>query len=731
MWGAAGDYLWPTNASKHLTSSFCEFRPRHFHAAIDIKTWNRTGYRIFAIDDGYIYRIRVSANGYGKALYVKLKDGNIAVYAHLERFTPEIEKFADQLRIRRQQYVLDYFPDRSAFPVRKGQVIGYTGETGIGVPHLHFEIRDPQNRPMNPLRFYPGEVEDTIPPRARFLAVVPVKVNTFINFEPDTLIIPLPPGNTIELSEPLYLSGPAYLAIRAYDMGNRVHNKFGLYEAELVVNQVSAFHVRYDRFSFSHTQLVLLDKNYSLWRKGWGKFQNLFRHPANVLPVYPNTPLTGGILDERLLNDGENTIEIRLRDFHQNETVIRGKIIFHRKLQVQVKPRGLVQKNLLLSVRSPQPLTWIEVRETEAAGTVADPARYVLDDVQRIVHDFWYFLSIPLKTNPEIPELKVIPYYGAQSPGLPVYLNPRLQRSADPEKKTTGGGWVPRIVFRGNQLGIKVPIHLVFRLVESDIFRERAIYPLREEALVVLSVEDFFRISQLPVDEFPSLVAELQQWHLVVPGKAQRVASSDGQLEIRFEGESIYDTLLCRIQQVASDETMAVAPPYRMVAPVYDVQPFDQPLRRVAEIGYQLPDSLRGARGLGVYYWDRKKGWLFLPTRMEGNTLRGRITSLEKFTLIQDTIPPVLRVLSVVRNDSVLMARQPVFFEIYDEMAGIYKERQITVRADGRWVLFEYDPEEKFIRVDPAHVPASTRRLEVSVEDNVGNRAVHRFVLQW
>ncbi|NOX38845.1 MAG: M23 family metallopeptidase [Calditrichaeota bacterium] len=726
----AGDYLWPTNASKHLTSSFCEFRPRHFHAAIDIKTWNRTGYKIFAIDDGYIYRIRVSANGYGKALYVKLKDGNIAVYAHLERFIPEIEAFADRLRMKRQQYVLDYFPEPSAFPVQKGQVIGYTGETGIGVPHLHFEIRDPQNRPMNPLRFYPGEVEDTIPPRARFLAVIPLKVRTFINFEPDTLIIPLHAGKTIELSEPLYLSGPAYLAIRAYDMGNGVHNKFGLYEAELLVNQVPAFHVRYDRFSYSHTHLVELDKNFSLWRKGWGKFQNLFRHPANVLPVYPDTPPEGGILDERLLNDGENTVEIRLRDFHQNETVIRGTIIFHRNLQVQVETRGVVQKKLLLSVRSPQPLTWIEIREPAASGKVSDPAQYVLDDVQKIASDFWYFLSIPLKTNPEIPELKVIPYYTAQSPGLPVYLNPQLEDPVDPEDQTTRSSVTPRIVFRGNQLGIKVPIHLVPRLLESDIFRAIPIYPLREEALMVLSVEDFFRISQLPVDEFPFLVAELQQWHPVVPGKVQRVASSNGQLEIRFESESVYDTLFCRIQQIVPDETVAVASPYRMLAPVYDVQPFDQPFRRGAEMGFRVPDSLRGVKGLGAYYWDRKKGWLFLPTRWEGNTLRARITSLEKFTLIQDTIPPVFRVLSAVRNDSLLNARRPLFFEVYDEMAGIYKEKQITVRADGRWVLFEYDPEEKFIRVDPRHLPSGARHLEVFVVDNVGNRSVHRFVLQ-
>ena len=32
------------------------------------------------------------------------------------------------------------------FPVLRGQRIAYTGSTGIGPPHLHFELRDPRAR---------------------------------------------------------------------------------------------------------------------------------------------------------------------------------------------------------------------------------------------------------------------------------------------------------------------------------------------------------------------------------------------------------------------------------------------------------------------------------------------------------------------------------------------------------------------------------------------------------
>ena len=136
----AQEYRWPTDASNYMTSSFCEFRPRHYHAAIDIKTWQKSGYKIFAVQDAYVYRLRISASGYGKAVYIKLRDGNIAVYAHLSGFSPALQAYADSIRIARQNNILDIFPDPGRFRVRRGDYLGNTGATGIGVPHLHFEI---------------------------------------------------------------------------------------------------------------------------------------------------------------------------------------------------------------------------------------------------------------------------------------------------------------------------------------------------------------------------------------------------------------------------------------------------------------------------------------------------------------------------------------------------------------------------------------------------------------
>ena len=148
------DYIWPTNASNYLTSSFCEYRPGHYHSAIDIKTWNEEGFPIYAISDASIYKIRVSPFGYGKVIYLLLDDGNYAVYAHLQKFNSELEKKVRSIQLANKRYTLNWMPD--SLRVKQGDLLGFTGQTGIGSPHLHFEIWR-AGEPIDPLALVAGE----------------------------------------------------------------------------------------------------------------------------------------------------------------------------------------------------------------------------------------------------------------------------------------------------------------------------------------------------------------------------------------------------------------------------------------------------------------------------------------------------------------------------------------------------------------------------------------------
>src|SRR5690606_28481034 len=109
------------------------------------------GIPIYAAADGYVSRIKIAHFGYGKALYIQHSNGYSTVYAHLQSYAGAIADYIKEKQYQRESYEIEVFPEADKLPVKKGDLIAYTGNTGgSGGPHLHFEIRDNASRPMNP-----------------------------------------------------------------------------------------------------------------------------------------------------------------------------------------------------------------------------------------------------------------------------------------------------------------------------------------------------------------------------------------------------------------------------------------------------------------------------------------------------------------------------------------------------------------------------------------------------
>ena len=104
------DYLWPTNTSNSITTLFGEKRSRRFHAGIDVRTFGKIGDKIFAVESGYISRIKISSDGYGKAIYLQLNDGNTALYAHLDRYNDFIENIVSKQYF--SKYICQAIPEQ-------------------------------------------------------------------------------------------------------------------------------------------------------------------------------------------------------------------------------------------------------------------------------------------------------------------------------------------------------------------------------------------------------------------------------------------------------------------------------------------------------------------------------------------------------------------------------------------------------------------------------------------
>ncbi|MEA3287945.1 MAG: M23 family metallopeptidase [Candidatus Marinimicrobia bacterium] len=301
----AQNYKWPIRASQSLSATFCEYRSGHLHAGIDIKTWGEMEVPCLAIADGYIERILIGYKGYGRGLFLRLNDGNVAVYGHLEIFTPILERsiLAEQLEQDRYSVRLKFAPDQ--YPVKAGQVIGYSGTSGTEHPHLHFEIRDTLNQAVNPQLLYPG-IKDTQPPILDEILLLPATPESRVNGSHFPVIIDLQHPD-----EKVHITGPFQTAVNAHDRANGTYNKYNIYQAEILVNDSLIYKRLFDQVPMRHSGLV--DQVYPGIRgkRGW-RFMSMFA--SDSLSLFAPEHLDG-----RIIPRGISSLEIRVKDIKGNQ----------------------------------------------------------------------------------------------------------------------------------------------------------------------------------------------------------------------------------------------------------------------------------------------------------------------------------------------------------------------------------------------------------------------------
>jgi hypothetical protein len=315
-------YLWPTDASPYLTSTFGETRSAHFHAGLDIKTWGREGYKVFASKSGKIIRMAITSQGYGRVLYMQHEDSTYTVYAHLQRFIPELQSHIDSVRLLNNQFEIDLDTKSSDFYFNQGELIGYTGSTGVGPPHLHFEIRDKSNRPINAL-LTDLEIEDTIPPKVSAILAIPMSDSTIIDGSkyPQLFYPSEKNDGTFDLGI-ISASGPIAIAINEYDQAENVTNRYTSYEFTLESKEGIHFYSKHDSFDFEDAGTMFIDRipAHGAYRRS---FQTLFQEGSASVPFYGSN-INQGIL---IPNEDSTDYRIVVNDIYGNETEIQFKLI--------------------------------------------------------------------------------------------------------------------------------------------------------------------------------------------------------------------------------------------------------------------------------------------------------------------------------------------------------------------------------------------------------------------
>lgn len=131
----------PLDPPLTLNGGFGDYRRGHFHAGLDLGTGRRVGKPVRAPESGWVERVRSSGAGYGRSLYLRTRDGRTLQLGHLDAFAPAIDRTVRAAQDSTGQYEQDLWPEPETLAVRAGETVAWSGESGAGGPHLHFEIR--------------------------------------------------------------------------------------------------------------------------------------------------------------------------------------------------------------------------------------------------------------------------------------------------------------------------------------------------------------------------------------------------------------------------------------------------------------------------------------------------------------------------------------------------------------------------------------------------------------
>ncbi|SHG19150.1 M23 family metallopeptidase [Flagellimonas flava] len=301
-----------------LAGTFGELRSNHFHSGIDIKTQRRQGLPVLAIADGTVTRIKVSLWGYGKALYVAHPNGYTSVYAHLKKFSPEIEEYIKKLQYKKQSYEVETFPDYGELKVTKGSTIAYSGNTGgSSGPHLHFEIRSSvTEKPTNPL-LYGYEVRDATNPTLLGLYGYPLSDDALINRSAKKIQLNYtkqPDGSF--LADKVTAIGTIGFGFNSFDRQDMAANKNGVYAVKQKVNGKVVSEYDFDTFSFGETRYINTLIDYAHFGKYRQRIQKCFKENHNHLSIYGTLQNNGKVT----VKEGMSyNIELLISDIEQNE----------------------------------------------------------------------------------------------------------------------------------------------------------------------------------------------------------------------------------------------------------------------------------------------------------------------------------------------------------------------------------------------------------------------------
>lgn len=704
----AGPLLYPLQEQQAVSGNFGQYRHDHPHGGVDLWTFLRIGTPVVATDNGAVYLIKVSSNGYGRAIYQRLSDGRTAVYGHLSGFAPKLDGPVREAQQAAGSYAVHVDLERRPITVTRGEVLGYAGDTGTDVPHLHFEVRDINGNAVNPM-LAGLVVTDTRPPVLAALHLEALTPDAWVDGGKADGYLPFQrQADGSYTARMVTVSGGVGLSAWAYDTIDSTTRRLAPYELTLLVDGQERFRHRFARFNYADKLISRLSYHRGLMLARGEPFIRLYQ-------LFERTVLHDGDGTGSLnaLPPGDHTVCVLVADEHGNHA----------------------EGRLTLRVQTPPVVNRVEFaaagNETAAAIRLSGARQVAMQ--MRAPGGAWLAPS-PTQDG----DRYAIRTAGPPQPGTEfnVQLVDEAGRAHNLLYRLAGMRQPPRSVevlqavrptWRRDHLVVQATGGLVegawpmvsAKLGEIDVPCSAFWYDAdRNETTAVLGLPassgGTLRLRFLWASTDGTAVEQVLTFAYQMATAGGRVRSDDGLAAVEFPGRTLYHPEPLTISSCSPSTPKWLAP----VGLAYRVGGCDDPLREKVNIALTPPPGAETA-GIGVYLYDRGTWW-FLN---EGTT--AQLGFFGTFALKRDISPPAVGALHVGRGT------RPRFKIVVSDLGSGLAEAGIAVELDGQSQMCEYMPLKNQIVFQPA-APLSPGAHTVSVRltDRAGNTTKRRLTAQ-
>lgn len=729
------NFIYPLKRIYNIASTFEEFRENHFHAGVDFTTRMRIGEPVHAVHDGEIFRLKYQYRGYGKVLYIRHPGDIISVYAHLDRFENEKLKLEDllhQFQIKEGRKYVDIYLDTAFIQVKKGQVIAYSGETGEGLPHLHFELRKGEATPINPFDGFYKEPKDKFAPKVQGFIICPDDINAYIEGSKSCKIIKLAKKSNVYRTnfEPI-VEGKFKLYVSMYDRAEGIYWR-APFLVKFYVDGILAFEVKNSFFSFSENKYFGF-----LWDQGMHGYE-YFNVPMEICNSNAERLSVVKFYNEKLCNfnlkGGKHHFRLEVADATMNRSISELDINVRKNDRVIISEKfdkGSICFNLF--DKDERERQFQRYSQESIKVQYWDFAENKLKDYNDFIERARCGLRLRNLSNYNENYYLRISYYDKGS-WSPWFIDYKISDNNLIRDYVIGGGgsvklnnW--QVIYGRNYVSlfaqyiVDIPVILggkcfhdkgeedvvvrqeINGLVNIDIpipHDVKAIKCFLRDEVADKRWEYYWNVNYAAAD-----VSSLMTWDDVL---------MDMQIGSVLQGTNIW------LEEIEYRQSELLP----IIGKIKQFHPRGLYLPNYALVKIRVPKEIKEVEKLSLYRWDRKKNkWKVIISNFDKaeQSMKGYVHYLDRVALILDNVEPVFYPLSPYQGQIFSKSPDKLFVRVYEEGMGI-NEDSLSVFLDSTRVEAEYDPDRDIIQISlKGKLSVGNHTLHIEGQDYAKNIA--------